>query len=168
MEPRKYLERYLVSYLQQTTFLSVTKGNITKASQLENPFRSPVFLSEQDRTIFIGTKTGKSCIPISQIEEITRDDLNTSARTLTYFVLHLKGERDPLAFYSPDSTCLDLWYDGIRMFLGLPPETATSLSKILNIFVKAAEQAKKAPLAHPDLDIPPPPEMTELPPVRHL
>lgn len=165
-EPRSYLERYLASYLQQTTFLSVTKGTITKASQLENPFRSPIFFSEEIGTIIIGTKTGKSSIQISQIEEISKSDLQAGNRTLTYFSVSLKGERDPVVFYSPDITCLELWYDGLRMYLRLPPETASSLSKI-NVFVKAIEEAGKIHV-HTDAEFPPPPEMSELPPVRNL
>jgi hypothetical protein len=155
LDPMSYWRKYLFCFIQEPVSLVCVRTPVSKPAHLEGQHPVSCRVNLSDSTLVMDS--GRSVVKFEP-DTITKGQISTGGHPLEYITLTMRGDRNPLIFYSPLVETLELWYDGLRLLMQQQPETRTSLS-LIDIFTKAIDAAKMAKDLPSGVEIPPPPPL---------
>lgn len=153
--PEVLFTKYVQSYISKQSEFVVLRNTISKASAFVGVNTTTAYYDQKLNAIIIGNdgKTENLPLKISSFDSLSWGNVSGDSGNIKYIQITMKNDK-PVIMLGQIET-MELWFDGIRSYQNLPPETDTSKQKI-SIFSKARTYADK-PFPNKMPNIPPPP-----------
>ena len=149
-DPMVYLQKFLISTIQEEKEFVFLRTLVTKTTQLESAKPSMCSFHTSDNSLHVKADSGQD--RVFAFQAFSKIELKT-LESFRYISITLNNDHNPIILHGPQEIT-ELWYDALRQLQNETPSTPSSNAKI-ELFRKAVDYGSMK--MRTDVEIPPPP-----------